>query len=367
MQSYSKFYRRFTTFATTLVLVLCGAACSTLDPSRELSPFFHEGRFWNLEQDDPLLKHSLTDMLRWRIFGKTEPQVMPDAADTAPVGPAITARDLEAPEGFIRVTWIGHATAWISIKQSGRVFSIITDPIFGKLPLIGRAGPLPIALTDLPKADVALVSHAHYDHCDTTTLQELTIKNEQIVIYLPEGLSPWAAEKKLKDHRHLRWWKSDVIAGDNAPKGGVTVTMLPSQHWSNRSLSDRMQYHWGSYLIKAGGRSIYFGGDTGFSVHFQKTADFLKQPVDAAILPIGSYSPRWFMRAAHIDPPEALQAASILRASVVLPVHWGTFKLSDEALMEPILYLKREAERTGQRAVYWNLGGHYDISISGSL
>lgn len=339
-----------------LLLAFFALTCSSLDPNRTKSPFYKDGRFFNLDPSDGLLDKGFLTFLKWKFFGPADPPRVADAPDTPPIVRKIRAEDLLAPQGMVRITWIGHATTWISANKNGKVMSIITDPIFGSPLILKRQTEMPIAPEDLPPVDVVVVSHAHYDHCDSETLAYLQKRSPNAVFYFPEGMASWARDYGLVGHRSARWWEKEKL-------GLGTLRVLPSQHWSNRGIFDHMQYHWASYLWEIEGLKIYFAGDTGFSLHFQRSAEAIEGPVDAAILPIGSYAPRWFMKPAHIDPAEAVTAAKILKAHVILPIHWATFRLSDEKIMEPILSLKEEAAKEKIEAAYWTPGGHVDIPM----
>ncbi len=338
-----------------LVIIIFSASCSSLDPNRNRSPFYQNGQFINLDPDAGRLDKGFFTAMKWRFFGPSDPAHVADAADTPPPVRKIQPGDLEAAEGSVRITWIGHATAWISAKKNGKVISILTDPIFTGPLIVKRQTEMPIAPEDLPAVDVVLISHAHYDHCDSDSLSILQKRSPRAVFYFPEGMSVWAADSGIQGFKTATWWEQDQIDGG-------TIRFLPSQHWANRGIFDRMQYHWASYLVEIHGMKIYFAGDTGFSKHFQKTAEAVGA-VDVALLPIGSYNPRWFMSPTHIDPSEAVTAAQILKARIVLPIHWATFRLSDEKIMEPILFLKEEAGKKGINALYWNPGEHFDLPI----
>src|SRR5205085_3861498 len=172
---------------------------------------------------------------------------------------------------------------------------------------------------DLPPIDAVLVSHNHYDHCDLPTLRRLATKK----IFAPLGTAT------LIGAMALDWWQTVKLTDD------IAITLVPAQHFCARGLSDRNANLWGGFVISAAAGNIYFAGDTGWGGHF---ADIAKRfaPIRLALLPIGAYLPRWFMKPAHIDPAEAVEAHKRLGAQTSLPIHYGTFRLSDEGETQPL-------------------------------
>lgn len=342
----------------SLLLAVCVAAsgCATLDEKRKESPYFSEDRFRNIDNDEGITDKGFWSLVHWKLFSRREAEVIPDAADESPATKKITAADLIAPPGKMRITWIGHATAFISVHRDGRVTNILTDPVFGGIFTVSRRTEMPLPKEALPPVDLVVVSHSHYDHCDLDDLRFLNEKNPQLKIVLPEGQREWGLKNGLRGAEDMRWWTKQNV-------GGVELHFLPAQHWSLRVPGDRMQFHWGSYAFVAGKTAVYFAGDTGYASHFRRIAEKFPQGFTAALMPIGAYAPRWFMKPTHIDPPEAVAAALELKAKIILPVHWATFRQSDEKMMEPILYLQREAAAKGIRYRHWVPGESYEIDI----
>jgi len=193
---------------------------------------------------------------------------------------------------------------------------------------------VPPALTadKLPRIDAILVSHNHYDHLDVPTLREV---GAQIIAGL--GTSADLKKERLVA-LELGWWQSMDM-------GGVRVTFVPAQHFSQRGLSDRNRALWGGFVLEGSSATVYHAGDTAAFWGFRQIGK--RFHIDAALLPIGAYDPPWFMEAVHIDPEEALQAFEELQARTFLAMHWGTFKLSDEPLDEPPRRLEAERLRRG--------------------
>lgn len=268
-----------------------------------------------------------TDLVRWKLAGNE----FGDGADREPNVPVV-ANDgsaLLADAADPSVRWIGHATALI--EDQGDVW--LTDPIFSDaiLGLRHRLHPPGVPLEKIPAPRFAVISHNHYDHLDAPTIERLPASTVMVV---PLGLAGWMRDEGREHVTELDWWQSAVI-------GDWTITCLPAQHWSIRTL-DRNETLWASWLVEGHGRRYYFAGDTGY---FPGFAEYGRRfgPIDVALLPIGAYAPRWFMAYQHMDPAQALRAFEELDARYLVPVHWGTFRLSDEPLDEPPRELARVA------------------------
>jgi N-acyl-phosphatidylethanolamine-hydrolysing phospholipase D len=240
---------------------------------------------------------------------------------------------LAGMEASASATWVGHAT--FAVHDDADVF--LTDPHFGPRALIpGRLQPPGVPIESIPADAFAVVSHAHYDHLDEWTVERLP---ESVAWFVPLGLADWFRERGRPRVQELDWWQS-------ARHGRWTITCLPSQHWSRRIELGTNETLWCSWLLDSGERRYFFAGDTGW---FHGFAEFGRRfaPIDAAILPIGAYEPRWFMRGQHLNPAEAWQAFGELGARWLLPMHWGTFDLTDEPLDEPPRALARAIAEAG--------------------
>ncbi len=228
------------------------------------------------------------------------------------------------------VTWIGHSTV---LLQAGGV-NVLTDPVFGEraspVPFAGprRHSPPGLALEQLPPIDLVLISHNHYDHLDDYTVRRLRDQAGGPPRFLvPLGLRDWFVRRGLHDVIELDWWASHLVRG-------LTIHFVPAQHWSSRTLTDRNQSLWGGFIVDAPAFRFYFAGDSGYSKDFHDIGQRFPG-IDLAALPIGAYEPRWFMRAQHVDPWEAVQALRDLGASQAFAIHWGCFELTDEPLDQP--------------------------------
>ncbi|MCG6151668.1 MBL fold metallo-hydrolase [Leptospira bandrabouensis] len=240
----------------------------------------------------------------------------------------------------LSVTWVGHATTLIQIDG----VNILTDPIWSErcspVSFIGpkRYTPPGIKIDDLPKIDLIILSHNHYDHTDLPTLKQLEEKFHPLVL-TGLGNRKLLLDEGIRNVQEMDWWEKTTMKD-------LQITFTPTQHFSGRGLFDRDKTLWGSYLISGKKEKVYFGGDTGYYTHFQEVTNQLG-PVDIAILPIGATEPRWLMEPVHIDPKQAVQAFGDLKAKYLVPMHYMTFVLSDEPLDSPVPRTIEELKRAG--------------------
>ncbi len=288
-----------------------------------------EKRFVN--SDGSTNQKSFKDLLQWQIKkNRPDPEVIKTTDDY---------KDYDLNSNDPYAIWIGHASFLINNGD----LKILIDPIFSnRASPISFAGPKrmikpALSFHELPNIDVILISHNHYDHLDITTLKKLKHIFPNVQICLPKGDQKLLMNNNIKDTKEFEWW--DVYQISN-----TTITFLPSQHWSARGFTDRNKSLWGSWMISSNELNLYHAGDTGYSSDFikiQKEYD----TIDFAMIPIGAYSPQWFMKYAHVTPEEAVQIAIDLKAKKSVGMHWGTFILSDEPVLEPKERLKIAASR----------------------
>jgi L-ascorbate metabolism protein UlaG (beta-lactamase superfamily) len=249
---------------------------------------------------------------------------------------------LRSPAGP-QLTWIGHASFLIQLAR----LNVLVDPQFSEraspVPFAGprRIVPLPLDIGELPRIDVVLISHNHYDHLDTETVKRLAALPSGAPLFLvPLKLKAWFEENGIARVEEYDWWESRTV-------GEVQFTLVPVQHWSKRTLFDTNKTLWGGWAIEGGGLRLIHTGDLGYSQDARDIGERLG-PFDLALIPIGAYAPRWFMKAHHVDVPEALQVRRDLRAARAIGMHWGTFEhLTDEPLDEPPAWLARERAVAG--------------------
>ncbi|SDY65737.1 L-ascorbate metabolism protein UlaG, beta-lactamase superfamily [Jannaschia faecimaris] len=275
---------------------------------------------------DGIPPKGLRDLLRWQL-GKDRAD-WPDSIGVTQIRPDARVADL-------RVTMIGHASVLI---QAGGV-NILTDPVWSK-----RASPLKIAgparvtapgiaFDHLPPIDVVLLSHNHYDHMDISTLRRLHAR------YAMPVLTPLGNDTILRaaipgiDARAGDW--DDVLEG-----GGISTRLLQCHHWSARGTRDRSHALWCSFAVETPVGRIYAMGDTGYDGGRPYEVAARYGPYRLAIIPIGAYAPRWFMKGQHQNPDEAVAGFRVAGAKHALAHHWGTFQLTNEAREEPPEHLR---------------------------
>ncbi|MGC6484579.1 MAG: MBL fold metallo-hydrolase [Candidatus Puniceispirillales bacterium] len=229
-----------------------------------------------------------------------------------------------------QLVWIGHATLLFEYQNK----RVLTDPVFSEraspFSFAGprRVVPPALAVADLPPIDLVVISHSHYDHLDLAALEELAAAQPGIKVVVPLGLAQMIREAGFTDVTELDWWDATAAAG-------MDITATPLRHWSSRTPFDRNVTLWAGFMIDFDdGYSFYFAGDTGYSNDFNETRARLGSP-DLAAIPIGAYQPRDFMKNSHVNPEEAVQIFSDLKAGHAVGIHWGTFKLTLEPMAEP--------------------------------
>ena len=276
-------------------------------------------------------RHGPLSYYRMRLFYRNEWWT---AKRTPPRVPTV-ANDgdyLSEPERSTSFTWVGHCT--YVVKDGGDTF--LTDPHFGARAFFPkRLHPPGVPIEKIPADAFALLSHNHYDHMDAWTVENLP---DSVTWYVPMGLAGWFRDRGRRVVA-LDWWQS-------ARRGRWKLTCLPAQHWSNRFGMGANSTLWCSWLIESESRKFFFAGDSGY---YQGFAEYGRKfgPIDAAMLPIGAYAPRWFMRYAHLDPAEAYRAFGELRARWMLPMHWGAFDLTNEPVDQPPKELKKAVRAAG--------------------
>jgi L-ascorbate metabolism protein UlaG (beta-lactamase superfamily) len=279
-------------------------------------------------------------LLRWQFGGDRQRQKWPDWAPS-PYSDIPPAR---IDGGRVRLSFVGHASWLIQVSR----LNILIDPVWSmRASPVSWAGPRRrndpgIAFDALPEIDVVLVSHGHYDHLDVATLSKLAAKfAPRVITPLGNDSTMRSADPAIKAEAFD--WHERVALGQD-----VAATLVPTRHWSARGLFDRNKALWASFVLETPAGKIYIVCDSGYGDggHFRRVAD-RHGPLRLAILPIGSYEPRWFMRDQHMNPSDAVQALADCGAEEALAHHHGTFQLTDEAIDAPALALAEALDASG--------------------
>lgn len=243
--------------------------------------------------------------------------------------------------------WLGHASFFFRLNG----VNIIVDPVFGKIsPFTPRYSELPVSPDKITKLDLILVTHDHRDHCDKSSLKLLLRNNPNTTVITGLGMKkliePWGQGQNIVE---MDWHqKADY------QQFGVKITYLLTRHWCRRWLSDTNIRLWGAFILESPNTTIYFGGDSGYGSHFAQ-AKMLFPKIDYAFLGIGAFAPIWFMKSNHMSPADAWQAFHDLGAAKFVPMHYGTFDLSDEPIGEPERLL-REIVGSSEKMDFLTIG-----------
>lgn len=295
------------------------------DSNYPISDHYDGEKFHNLGKNDDL--KSFFTVLKWKLTSDVD-----EFPEHVPIK-NYPYRSL-APNEKVNATFINHATFLVQLPG----LNVLTDPIYSM-----RASPFSfmgpkrvkepgLPFDVLPKIDVVLVSHNHYDHLDLETLKRLDEKFHPLFL-VALGDEDLLKKNGIQNVKPMDWWE-EVKVKD------VKFIFTPAQHWSARHFWDKNDALWGSWMIDNGIQKIYHGGDTGYSGHFRDIKSRLGAP-DLALLPIGAYEPRWFMKHHHMNPKEAVKAHIDLGATRTIGMHFGTFQLTDEGINQPEMDLRK--------------------------
>ncbi len=281
--------------------------------------FFHP---WQLPKDGGV--KGFGAVLKWQMDRRRERGVWKFVNNTpAPKPPERVMGD------ELRVTFINHST--VLIQTEG--INIITDPVYGeRVSPFSFMGPKRhknpgIRFEDLPKIDIILLSHNHYDHSDEPTLIKLTKRDAPLVI-TSLGVPLYLQKIGITNVIELDWWQEYSV------REGLNIHAVPAQHFSSRGTVDRNTSLWSGFVIAATKGNIYFAADTGYAPIFKQIGEKFSE-MRLSLIPIGAYKPRWFMSGVHVDPDDAVRIHQDVRSKQSIGIHWGTFKLTDEGMDDP--------------------------------
>ena len=294
---------------------------------------FRDGKFRNTFKTAPPVKMSTMRLLGRAIFA---------GRDRLPPAPPPISSPLEhwlklPARQSLRVTWLGHSS--LLLESNG--LRILTDPVFGdRVSPVSFAGPkrlhpAPVSVSQLPPLDAVLISHDHFDHLCRPTVEALAKLKVPIVTSLGVGRHLEMFGVEPSRITELDWWEEHVLFG-----GDLSFTATPAQHFSGRSLFDRNQTLWSSWVIRTAEHRIFFSGDTGLTPELGGVGERFG-PFDLTMLEVGAWHPAW--GDIHLGPENALRAFDLLGGGTLLPVHWGTFDLGLHAWEEPVETLLRLA------------------------
>ena len=322
-----------------IILIIIFFQYTSVNLAMTNKPYHHldNGKFRNPE-GSPIRSENV----KWSYstFNKEKKKLDMTVPDEHVIKKNLVLEKLNSIQNNDYIGWIGHATFLIKLGNT----TIITDPVFSK-----NAGPLifgpkrytepALNLNDLPKIDLFLLTHNHYDHQDMSTIRKFPYKDTKVFTALKLG--KYFTKHHFKNVQELDWYQ-EVKFND------LKITFLPAVHWSKRSLTDSNKTLWGSFLIEYAGKKIFFACDTGYGNIYKKIGKEYG-PIDLTMINIGAYDfrPMFEKSIYHTSPEEALQAAQDLKSKKVLGTHWGTFVLSLEPIMEPPKRFKDNAEKFG--------------------
>eukprot|EP00051_Salpingoeca_urceolata_P016429 m.217590 g.217590 ORF g.217590 m.217590 type:complete len:446 (+) comp18673_c0_seq2:33-1370(+) len=318
---------------------------------------------------------SLRDVFRMR-FGGTWTSVDLSNVDNEPVLSVEPLRraDLDTPPADnVQVTWLGHASCLLQVDG----VNVLTDPVYSQ-----RCSPSqwfgpkryvrpPATVADLPRIDVVVISHDHYDHLDTNTVKAL---RDRVALWaVPLGIKRWLVKKRKVPSSQvveLDWWQEHTFRRDATKYlAGAELRLVctPSQHSSGRGLCDRGKQLWCSWALVGPSHRAWFSGDTGLKTVPEGTEDVREAefdldlpecpafgyigeelgPFDAACIGIGAYYPRNYVSRVHLSPWDAVRVHNLVRSKQSYAIHWGTFTLTCEPVTDPPKQLAKELDRLG--------------------
>jgi L-ascorbate metabolism protein UlaG (beta-lactamase superfamily) len=303
----------------------------TVKPDWQGTPIDANGRFVNHEFP---FSHDVFKVLQWQL-GRN-PQAVEKQNDTERL-------EVLDPKEFLNsetdgILWLGHAAFFIRLNGK----CLLLDPVFGNPAFLKRFVDVESPLEKLTRVDAILISHDHRDHADKATIKKLAKKFPNAKTLAGLGMEDLInAWKTPTNDIETAGWYQQFSAFDD-----LKITFVPVRHWSRRSLTDTNKRLWGGFVIQTCSTTIYFSGDSGYGGHFKELAELFPK-IDYFIVGIGAYNPRFVMREIHQNPEEALRGFIDSGAKYLIPMHYGTFDLTNEPPNEPLKLLNQKASESG--------------------
>lgn len=348
-----------TSFKTViLILSITLIACSSAQFKRSdlTKPLHHtDSGFKNLYIKEP--DKNFFSFLKMKYFGDTQWANHPSFSDQIP-WQELDLNAVKKPSDKPQISWLGHSTFLIQYND----INILTDPVFcERTSPFSFMGPKRytkhvVDYKQLPQIDYVIISHNHYDHLDIEAILVLSKQTQSPHYFVPLGNKKWLLEESFNlnnsDITEMDW-------GDKNSQSQLAIQALPSQHWSARSLFDRFETLWASWRVEIGDFSFWFAGDTGYHPRLFNELGEQMPAVDVALIPIGAYAPRDFMKSYHINPEEAVKIHQHIKTKLSIGMHWGTYPLTAELPTEPPIRLKaaiKASNLTKEEFTVMNLG-----------
>ena len=308
-------------------------------PNWKGTPQLLDGTFQNIDYP---FESKFADVLKWKLTKNPQAEEKENDFEKLDFEKILTYSKSNEDQ----LIWLGHASYLIQLDG----VTILTDPIWIDNWALKRKSELPLDPTLLENVDYILISHDHRDHCDENTLKLLgkMFPDAQVLagLNMKPLIQDWMPKTKVQE---AGWYQNFELSES------LDITFVPSRHWSRRGLMDQNERLWGGFFIQTKSKSLYFMGDSGFGPHFKEIANTLGSP-DYALMGVGAFKPEWFMNQAHTSPSDAAKAFREMKAKYFIPMHFGTFDLSDELLLEPLDWLQAHPDSIHNRLISPVLG-----------
>jgi L-ascorbate metabolism protein UlaG (beta-lactamase superfamily) len=302
--------------------------CYSLNPNLKVIKNGWKGNpmIGNLFSNDSTIeRYSFFQLMKWQF--QTNPQKKEKDADTFRVEVLKTHEFVNSKKDMI--VWLGHCSFFIRING----ITLITDPTLDNMLFMKRFAGIPCPIEQITGLDYVLLSHNHRDHIDKKSLKAIFKANPKSKALIPLRTSS-LIDSYTKNIEEAGWFQQYTTPSN------IRIYFMPAKHWTRRGMFDFNKRLWGSFVIQTDSLTLFFTGDTRLGDHFAEIAALFPK-IDYAFMPIGAYKPAYIMQRAHMSPTEAVEAANILKPEHFIPMHYGTYDLSDEPMGEPLRELKR--------------------------